>query len=263
MKFSDEYNEQLKKLIMGDMLSSLGVAHSAALYIQQNEPLTVMGLAKAGTALSMISNCIRSTIILNDLITDNNDFAFSKSEYYNIDKFFNSVVKELNTLFSGGIDVNFAFSSNLNKNRTFYINSYETEKMLYEIVYCLVKGFDENDKKELKISFDETHGKQNAYVITLSTSGNAVSKRISDIINSKGKTEVDFFDLDAIGILNLCKKVDALNGKIKYTRLKTMNKIILTLPSKTEFDSAMEESRIFTPDAGFIKGFFGSLLYKK
>lgn len=56
--------------VTGDILKTISIAHSAALYLQKNEALSVRGFAKLQTIMTAISNNIRMMAILEDLILD-------------------------------------------------------------------------------------------------------------------------------------------------------------------------------------------------
>ena len=260
MNTSGKQDTKIKDILANDIVSSLGIAHNAALYIHQNEALTIKGFAKAQTVLSAISNAMRAVVILKDVYSSDIDNDLLNMNYCNIESFFTKMTDELNLFFASETDVSFKYSSKLEKKRTFYININLIEKILYALIYCLVKSLDENDKKEIKLSIDEKSGKNRCYIITISSKGKPLSKSISDIFSKKIERMSDFYDLDVISLSHVLKIVKSLHGGISYITTKTMNKFVFTLPHLTEFDNLQYYETIeYQPDTNFIKGYFYDL----
>ena len=259
MNTSINDTRQLKNIITNDIQSSLSIAHSASLYIQQNEALSVKGFAKIQTVISSISSAMRTLIILNDITLKNGDNNYLKMSYCNIDNFFSSMVNELNSIFAAGTDVSFKYTSKLEKSRTFYINIRETEKILYSLIYCLVKNPGKQNGKEIKITIDETIGKKSSYIITITSKGKPLDKKLSSIFNKETEENIDFYNLDVLSLLTVRKNIEALGADITYTTTKTMNKFIFSLPHTTELDQYSEYTP-YTPDTDFIRGYFYDLL---
>ena len=251
--------QQMKNILTNDIQSSLGIAHNASLYIQQNEALSVKGFAKIQTVIASISGAMRTLIILNDIVSENEDNDYLKTSYCNIDNFFNSMVSELNTIFAAGTDVSFRYTSKFEKTRTFYININGIEKILYSLIYCLVKNLDKRDKKEIKISIAETVGKKSSYILTITSKGKPLDKKLINIFNEENQKFIDFYDLDSLSLLTVRKNIEALGADITYTTTKTMNKFIFTLPHTTELNSYSEYIP-YTPDTEFIRAYFCDLL---
>ena len=259
MNTSINNTQHLKDILTNDIQSSLGIAHNASLYIQQKETLSVKGFAKIQTVLASISSAMRTLIILNDISLKNEDNNYLKKSYCNIDNFFNSMVNELNSIFAAGTDVSFKYSSKFEKKRTFYININEIEKTLYSLIYCLVKNLNKRDKKEIKISIDETVGKKSSYIITITSKGKPLDKKLISIFNEENTKFIDFYDLDALSLLNVRKNIEAFGASITYTSTKTMNKFIFRLPHSTELNQYSEYIP-YTPDTDFIRAYFYELL---
>jgi len=260
MNTASKQDTKIKDIVANDIVSSLGIAHNAALYIQQNEALTIKGFAKTQTVLSSISSAMRAMVVLRDMYTDDMDNNLLTMNYCNIESFFTKTTDELNSFFASGTDVSFKYSSKLEKKRTFYININLIEKILYALIYCLVKNLDEHDKKEIKISIDEKSGKNKCYIITVSSKGKPLSRKLSGMFGKNIEKMPDFYDLDVISLNHVLEIVKSLNGSISYVNTKTMNKFVFTLPHLTEFDNLQYYETIeYQPDTNFIIGYFYDL----
>ena len=263
MNQSSKYEPLIQSMIKNDIFSSLGIAHSAALYVQQNEPLSVRGFAKINTVVTSLSGIIRTMLILNDIIENENSEKppVLRMDYCSIDSFFGSIVRELNHLFAGGVDAEFKYISKLDKNRTFYININTIERIIYGLIYCFVKNLSETDKKEIKITFDEGSDKIKNYIVTITAGGKPIDKKYADIFKILKEVYVDYFDIDSISLYNINEIAKSILGSIKYVNTKTMNKFIFTFPHLTGLDGGeIKEVIDYTPNIDLMRIYFCDLI---
>ena len=248
--------------ITENLLSSSGIAHSAASYIMKNEALTVKGLAKIKTVTSTLSSMIRSIMLINDFIeNDKINEPSEKNFYCNIDKFFDAFIAELNSTFASGAEIKFIYISKLSENRTFFVNMAKLEKILYSLIYCLIKNLKDCHKKEIKIAIKETHTKENGYIITITSTGKALRTGLTAIFDAKNTSEIDFCDIDTLNLLSACKTVETLKANVVYSATKTLNKFVLTIPHITSFDVEKQlEVKEYIPDTNIISAYFGDLI---
>lgn len=246
--------------VTGDILKTISIAHSAALYLQKNEALSVRGFAKLQTIMTAISNNIRMMAILEDLILDKTN-TLPKKSYYNITEFFNAIVNQLNSFFAGDSQASFRFTTKLSPERTFYISASETEHILLAIIYCLVKNLHDTDKKEIKINLSEKIGKDRSYIVTLTSYGTPLLKKYANLVNAENDMTFDFWDINSINLFTLRKNVEELSGSISYQNTKTLNKFVFTFPHINKFeDNEAGEPSDYIADSFYAKCYFYDLI---
>lgn len=260
MTTTTKNNTDLKNIVISHILTSLNISRNATLYIQENEVLSIKGLAKSHTAITNTNHAMRAAHILKDMLSGNIEADPSHMNYCSINGFFTALVRELNSLFASGSDISFIFNSKLAANRTFYIDINKMEAVLFALIHCLVKNSDETDKREIKISIDEKSDRSKRYNITISSRGKTLESRLSGIFSKKSTFTPDFYDLDALSLLNARENAKLLSGTISYSGTKTMNKFLFTVPYISEFDTEYHEIIKYNPDTCLMKAYFYEFL---
>lgn len=260
MNNNTNLSPEIISTFISDSLSGLEIIRKAALYVQENELLTVRGFAKMHTLITSANRTMRTIILFNDLIANgdaNNDL---KTSYCNINKFFTSITNSLNHLFAGGYEVHFKYISKLDNKRTFYINKLCVEKIIYTLIYCLVKNLKGSNKNEVKITFDETSSKNKSYNITITAGGNSLPETLSGLFDKNQKTVSSILDMDIACLHTAIDNAKKLGGTISYKSTKTLNKFIFTIPHVNIFSGNLMETDNSFADIDLLNIFFSDLI---
>lgn len=260
MNNETEFKNRIISTLINSIYQSIQISRACSIGVRENESLSIDSFSKIHTSITELSSAARLIDLLADFIIDKTDI-FTTKKYYVIEEYFNAAVKKLSNMFLDKQNISFKFSSALSKERTFYINEFEIERIVLPIIYFIVKSISSESQTNVKIVFSEKPGKESKYVVTVTAKGDTFSKDYADIINGNEITNFLFYNPDSISALVLRQNVEAISGTISYIKSGLSNKITFTFPHINALDDwTLKEPCTYIPDDNAYMNLFSSLL---
>ncbi len=246
------------KTILDELKEQILFSTNNIRQIQRNEKLSPQGLT---TSNLICCGNLNGMHLVNLLLSE---FCNQREELQvvSFDRFFRGIITSLSEFLCGVSKIHLIYDKKLIGDPSLYINVHDFEYAFYYLTSILMKHFKENEFPDIRISVKENLFPVNSLVIAISSIGERMSNKLTQILNPAISIS-DCLNMNEYNMFYIKNSLHSQNGSIMYSRTKRYNRFTINIRTGLPDKLSQVKSYNFVPDENLLRDIFAPVLENK